>query len=234
MTFITKVNTDTTSKTPGVLPKTVEPTKREASDNERLFFRVASCSIAVGFGFEFAAMESTGMDPSGFSLHITIGTLLAFVIGVAFGWSFWRIVARDSGSKPSPIQRLATILLVLGSVGGFLYPLRFLSHERLVETLQGLVSVAVALSLVGFMLWRIKGFLERDAVQAEMEAKERVTGQRTLLIRAAAEDRVNNLGASSGALTYESKLERSNLRGIQPGRRGLMNKGVEVSSDAIS
>jgi hypothetical protein len=34
--------------------------------------------------------------------------------------------------------------------------------------------------------------------------------------------RVNNPGASSGALTYENKIERSKLRGIQPGRQRLM------------
>jgi formylglycine-generating enzyme required for sulfatase activity len=34
---------------------------------------------------------------------------------------------------------------------------------------------------------------------------------------------VNDPAASCGALTYEDKNERSKLRGIQPGRRGLIN-----------
>ena len=39
-----------------------------------------------------------------------------------------------------------------------------------------------------------------------------------------AEKPVNNPGASSGALRYENKFERSKLRVIQPERPGLMNQ----------
>jgi hypothetical protein len=46
---------------------------------------------------------------------------------------------------------------------------------------------------------------------------------------------VNNPGASSGALTYEkTEIERSKLRGIQPGRPSLMNKNCSRFPQPIS
>ena len=171
MTLIAKTSPDVFDGAPVV---TREPAK---SKRERFFLGIVSGSLALAFGFAFASIQSLDMSAAGFSFRFSSGTLLAFLVGALVGSIYGKILSLGSSAGASSLLRGATALLVLGAAGGFLYPLRFLSRERLVEVLHGLGIVAVALSLVGYMLWRIKGFLENDMAQAEIEAKERGAGQ---------------------------------------------------------
>ena len=179
MALVTNTNTAPIDKPPGVLEEAGEEATCRGS-NERLFLKQVSWSTALGFGFAFAAVESLGMNPANLSLHISGATLVAFLIGAVLGFACWTILTRDSGPRPSSLQRRATIILLLGGLGEFLYPLRFLSRDSLAETLEGLAIAVLALSVVGFTLWRIKGFLEHDAAQSEIESKKPAMGQSAL------------------------------------------------------
>jgi hypothetical protein len=135
------------------------------SNSDRDLLRIASVSTALAFGAVLASLEALYRNTSGFAFHISLRTLAAFVIGGAVGLVYWKIVTLGATGRASKLLRPASFLLLLAGVGAFLYPLRFLSKERLIEVFQGLATVAVALSLVGYILWRIKGFLEQDAAQ---------------------------------------------------------------------
>jgi hypothetical protein len=137
--------------------------------NERLFSRIGLFSVALGFGAEFATIQSLGMNPANLSFHFSVGTLLSFLVGAAVGAGIWTIVSSDRHTRPTLGQRVFGILVIVGSVLGFLYPLRFLSHQRLIETLEGLTVVALVLSSAGFLLWRIGRFLESDEAREERQ-----------------------------------------------------------------
>jgi hypothetical protein len=154
-----------------VSPKTQNETQPDEFKNERLFSRIALVSAALGFGAEFATVQSLGMNPANISFHFSSQTLVAFLVGAVVGASIWTIISHGQSAHPSSGQRALGVLLILASVAGFLYPLRFLSHERLIETLEGLTVAATVLSSAAFLLWKIRGFLESDATDVEHAAK---------------------------------------------------------------
>jgi hypothetical protein len=142
-------------------------TNRADSNDERLFFRIVSYSTGLAFGGMLAALESLYNDGSGFSFHVSVGTLGAFAMGFVAGLVYWRIVLLASRERASLLLRTASFLLLLGGVTAFLYPLRFVPVEKLSEIFKGLATATVALSLVAFMLWRLKTFFDQDAAKAE-------------------------------------------------------------------
>jgi peptidoglycan/LPS O-acetylase OafA/YrhL len=132
------------------------------SDSSRTFFRIASLGTAIGFGCAAASTESLRSSPAGFSFQITAGTFVAFAIGAAIAIFYWRLVVHNS-----PAVRRSSVLLALGGVGLFLYPLRFMPSRNLPELAIGLVSATLALSLVAFLLWKVKRFLDSDERRGE-------------------------------------------------------------------
>jgi hypothetical protein len=169
---------DTAKTNPGVASGPVEETGTPRSKNERDFLRIASISTALAFGTVLGSMASLRKDASAFSFQFSGETLVAFGIGAAVGFLYWKLISLSSTLKTSLLLRVATVLLLLGSVGVFLYPLRFLSAEKLAEVWQGLGADAVVLSVLGVILWRIKRFLDRDSARAGIAAKKPSTNQR--------------------------------------------------------
>ena len=152
--------------------KSLEPSGRlddtppARSKNERDLLRIASISTALAFGTVLGSMASLQQDGSGFLFHFSGGTVIAFMVGAAVALLYWKLVSLSEARGASRLLRISSSLLLLGAVGVFLYPLRFLASEKLAEVRQGLVAAALALSLLGFILWQIKRFLDRDAIRA--------------------------------------------------------------------
>lgn len=168
-----------TAKTdPGVASDSVEKTGPARSKNERDFLRIASISTALAFGTVLGSMASLRKDASAFSFQFSGETLVAFGIGAVIGFLYWKLVSLSAILKTSLLLRVASSLLLLGAVGVFLYPLRFLSAEKLAEVWQGLAADAVVLSVLGVILWRIKRFLDRDSTQASIVANKSAANQR--------------------------------------------------------
>jgi hypothetical protein len=142
-------------------PETIERTNRAAS-NDRWLFKIVSYSTASALGAVVASDQALIKDASGFSFHLSMGTPAAFAVGVLAGLIYWKIVFAGSTGGRVLLLRISSFLLLLGGVGAFLYPLRFLPTEKLPEVFVGLSTAAVALSLVAFVLWRFKKFFEQE------------------------------------------------------------------------
>jgi len=121
------------------------------------FFRIVRGSTALALGGMAAALEALRPSAAGFSFHVSLWTLVAFVLGMAAGLFYWRLTARSRLAS-----RIGTALLLVAGVGGFLYPLRFVPEDKMREIAIGLSLAIGALSLVAFLLWRIKRFFDAD------------------------------------------------------------------------
>jgi hypothetical protein len=132
------------------------------SNSSRVFFKIAALSTALGFGAAAASTASLRSSPVGFSFQLSARTFVAFVIGAAVALIYWKLVAQESRAA-----RRASLLIALGGVGLFLYPLRFVPAGNLHDLAVGLILAACALSLVGFLIWRITRLLDAETRQAD-------------------------------------------------------------------
>jgi hypothetical protein len=145
-------------------PEVAAETEAE-SRSERLFFKIASLGTALGFGAAAASTASLRSGPVGFSFQLSVGTFVAFLVGAAIALIYWKLVASDSKAASR-----ASVLIALAGVGLFLYPLRFVPASNLRDLTIGLVLAVIALSTVGFLIWRITRFLEKDSQQDSQRA----------------------------------------------------------------
>ncbi len=165
---------NTVKTSPGAASGSIVPA---GSKNERDFLRIASISTALAFGTVLGSMASLHKDAAAFSFQFSGKTLVGFGIGAVIGFLYWKLISVSATLKTSLLLRVATLLLLLGSVGVFLYPLKFLSSEKLAEVRQGLGADAIVLSLLAIILWRIKRFLDRDSAPAAIAADKSAANQ---------------------------------------------------------
>jgi hypothetical protein len=60
-------------------------------------------------------------------------------------------------------------MLLVAGVGAFLYPLRFVRSDKMVEIAIGLAFATCALSMVALQLWKIKLFFDADDEAVEVK-----------------------------------------------------------------
>jgi hypothetical protein len=157
-----------------MISSTVESLKPDAaaekpdseSKSSRDFFKIASLGTALGFGAAAASTASLRSSPVGFSFQLSAATFVAFMVGAAVALVYWKLVASNSRAA-----RRASLLIALAGVGLFLYPLRFVPAGNLLDLIIGLILATCALSLVGFLLWQVKRFLDTDSQQADAGAE---------------------------------------------------------------
>jgi len=130
----------------------------------RGFFRIVRASTALALGGMVAALEALRRSPVGFTFHVSVWTFVAFAAGCAAGLFYWRLAARSRLAS-----RMGTALLLAAGVGGFLYPLRFVPADKMGEIAIGLSFAVCALTIVVFLLWRLKRFFEADNDAVERE-----------------------------------------------------------------
>ena len=136
--------------------------------NLRGLLRIAALSTAIGFGSVTGSLYSLRQSPSGLTFVFSVGTLVAFVVGAAAGWFYWRaldrmIVRADSGG-PKKLSRFVLFNVAAALMGllAFLYPIRFVQRERVREVLEGMGAAFVVLAMVGIALWRVIKFFNAD------------------------------------------------------------------------
>ena len=66
-----------------------------------------------------------------------------------------------------------SIGLVLVGIISFLYPLKFIAAEKRKDVFIGLALAMAVLSGVGFVMWKVRGFLEADLKRTEQEEDSR-------------------------------------------------------------
>src|SRR5277367_3314749 len=91
-----------------------------------------------------AALQALRSSADGFTFHVSV-------------WTFVALAARSRLAS-----RMGTALLLAAGVGGFLYPLRFVPANKMGEITIGLSFAVCALTMVAFLLWRLKLFFEAD------------------------------------------------------------------------
>src|SRR5687767_4989228 len=64
--------------------------------NERDFFRIASWSSALALGAIMASIYSLYPASAGVMFRFTARTVLAFLVGTAMGWIYWRLVLGEA------------------------------------------------------------------------------------------------------------------------------------------
>lgn len=118
---------------------------------------------ALAFGFLAAVLQALRPRPAGIGLQFSALTIVAFVLGMAIGVVFWKIILnRTGGARQRSVRFLVEILLFLLGTAAFLYPLRFVPADKLPEMFTGLITAACALGLLAGLLILVGRYLESD------------------------------------------------------------------------
>src|SRR5688572_22029698 len=120
------------------------------------FLKVAKSGSALGFGFMGASIQALGYQGNGFVFHFSFWTAVAFFAGVAISLLFWRMVQQKTQVKK------ASILLSAVGLFAFFYPAKFIPAQNRYETIFGLLLALAVLSVLGFVFWKLKCWLDRD------------------------------------------------------------------------
>jgi len=140
--------------------------------NLRGLFRVAAASTAIGFGSVAGSLYSLRQGPSGMIFVFSVGSVVAFILGAAAGWFYWRVLnriivgpERDGVGRRRKVSQLVLLNIGAGLFGllAFLYPIRFVRPERMRDVLEGMGAAFFVLALVGVALWRVIRFLNQDS-----------------------------------------------------------------------
>jgi len=119
---------------------------------------MVSSSLAAGFAT--ASLEA--LQPN-FSFKISFTTVIAFLAGAIVLAIYWRILLNPSKRPRQKRLRLtASVLLALGGVAAFLYPLRFIPSSNSLDVAIGLFAAFCGLSAVAILLLWCKRFLDED------------------------------------------------------------------------
>jgi len=133
-------------------------TKTESKSPLARIMIVSSCLAA---GFVLASLEA--LRPS-FSFKISLRTVLAFLGGSMLLYVYWRIILHPSQTPGQRRwRRASSVLLVLGGLAAFLYPIRFIAPNSFGEVAGGLLMAFAGLAGVTLLLFACKRFLDRDA-----------------------------------------------------------------------
>ena len=110
------------------------------------------------------SMQSFTRDAQGFDFHISVFTVLAFIVGVLIGAAYWRVVmqmiAPTKGPKPTTRFVTFSALLLIATFGSYVYRLRFVPQGNVRDVAEGLVLAFLVLAMVAFAMWRVIRFLE--------------------------------------------------------------------------
>jgi hypothetical protein len=143
--------------------------KRQAN-NDRDLTRVIKCSSALGLGLMAAFLYSIKQVTPELHYKISVGTGVSFAAAAALSWAFWRLVfgrpdiTENGLSKPR--KRWFIILsafLTMATLSPFVFALKGVANEKMVEIAEGTALAVLALGGVGFLLWKAARFLENDS-----------------------------------------------------------------------
>src|ERR1700755_3143258 len=95
-------------------------------ENQQKLYRVVTYSTALAFGAMIASLEALRPSSTGFSFEVSFKTLIAFLLGGAIAFPFWKLIFNRSNLSQRKLSFVwigfLTVLLMLG-IGAFLYPL---------------------------------------------------------------------------------------------------------------
>ncbi len=131
--------------------------------NDRDLIRVVKLGSAVAYGCLLAVIQGLTLQAGQYHFTFSVVTIIAFAVGAAVAWYFWSaFFSRHSAKRRRSIVLGIAALGLIGIVG-FLSPLRFVPSERWPDIFIGLSLAAFVLSGIGFVLWKLKRFLDADS-----------------------------------------------------------------------
>jgi len=147
--------------------------KRQVN-NDRDLTRVIKCSSALGLGLMAAFLYSIKQVTPELQYRISVGTGVSFVAAAALSWAFWRLVFGKPNSSENGLSKprkrwfiILSAFLTVATLAPFVYTLRGVANEKMVEIVEGTALALLALGGVGFLLWKTARFLENDSKRAD-------------------------------------------------------------------
>jgi branched-subunit amino acid ABC-type transport system permease component len=145
----------------------------EETTGSSTLFRIAGVGASLAFGAMVASLFALKSRPDGFAFELNAVTIVAFVAAAALGWFYWRMIARlaaESGPQPRKKKFVVfSIGLVVFGIVSFLYPLKFISKDKRKDVFIGLALAAGCVTGVGFVMMKVKKFLDADLKRSEEE-----------------------------------------------------------------
>ena len=147
--------------------------KRQVN-NDRDLTRVIKCSSALGLGLMAAFLYSIKQVTPEFQYRISVGTGVSFAAAAALSWAFWRLVFGRPNSLEHDLSKprkrwfmILSVFLTVATLAPFVYTLKGVANEKMVEIAEGTALALLALGGVGFLLWKAARFLENDSKRAD-------------------------------------------------------------------
>lgn len=149
--------------------------QKKTIDNEASLVRIIRVLAGISLGVMAAFLASIRQITPELTLHFSFMTVVAFVVAQVFSAVFWRIVfvseasATADAAQPGAARRRAIKFAVLSAIlcfatlAAFGISLKGIGNERIRDVIQGAAIAVLALSFLGFVLWRLGRFLERDS-----------------------------------------------------------------------
>jgi hypothetical protein len=130
---------------------------------DRELLRVMVLGTSLACGAMASSLEALHARAAGFYFILSWRTGVVFVCGAALVLWVWKVVLNETDTPRQRLaRRVAKGLLILSAAAAFLYPLRFVPKSKMPEIANGLGMAACALSIVGYLLLRVRRFLEAD------------------------------------------------------------------------
>ncbi len=152
-----------------------KPMQSEKTAGSSTLLRIAGAGASLAFGAMVASLFALKSKPDGFAFELNAIAIVAFVAAAAVGWFYWRMIARmatDRGPQRKKKFVVFSIGLVLIGIVSFLYPLKFISKEKRKDVFIGLALAAGCLTGVGFVMMKVKKFLDADLKKSEEDDRE--------------------------------------------------------------
>jgi hypothetical protein len=134
---------------------------------DRTFRRIVAFSTAIGFAAALGseACLERGAD-HGYDFHWHWRALIWMAIGVAGAIQLWRLLWRvEADNTPRNRRQLGIfcVVIMLGAIGIFVYPIMFVTGPQLKEVIFGLCLAVAVLTFVFWMITRVfRGFIASD------------------------------------------------------------------------
>ena len=139
------------------------PSMKTQTADGRDMLKIIVYGMALGFAGMIASLETVRSTATRYSIDFSWRTLGVFAVAFCLSVPCFRVIFQGKRGK---MRTAAIVAVVLAGFGSFLYPLRFLSHEKLLEVLTGLGFAAIGLCIIGGFLSFIARCLEADSKRA--------------------------------------------------------------------
>lgn len=137
----------------------------ETSKTQRDFLRVARLGTSLAFGITGGVLAGVTHSGSGLVLEFNFWVIPAALLGAGVAWAYWHFILTRIIDHQSAVGSrrflFYTVLLVLGGLLCFLYPIRYVTRGALSDVLQGVVMAFLVVGMIGLLIWSVARLLNQ-------------------------------------------------------------------------